>query len=362
MRVSGSLNTSRGGTAGTQRYQDGYGCRRYDCPNAYDTRRGSSLRVNMWTADADLMFEPLRIFPVGRALLLGFSPYAFGGVGYYAARSAGARDTGLTTVNYGLGVRHELVGWLGVAAEARFRRALKGDSTVLTFNRHNAQYRVGFTVSFGGRRAARKAPPVAVATPVPVPAPAPVVAPVAGTVAITPGASMAAVNAHVVPRVLDLADGYVGTPYLSGGASPTAGFDAAGFVQYVFGREGVELSRTVQQLARAGMTVSTRAGSLRPGDLLFFSNDGVTPDHVAIYAGRDRIVHATASAGAVRYDVLGEGARGAWFAAHLVAPRRVVDGDDAPRPRAPGRRRGAPRGRRVGPPRPGPAPAAGSAR
>ena len=154
--------------------------------------------------------------------------------------------------------------------------------------------------------------------------------PAASPTGIIPGVSMAAVSAHVVPRVLDLADGSVGAPYLSGGMTPTTGFDAAGFVQYVFGREGVMLPRTVGQLARSGMTVSTRAGNLRPGDLVFFSNDGTTPDHVAIYAGHDRIVHATASGGGVRYDVLGEGARGAWFASHLVVARRVVDGSEAP--------------------------------
>jgi cell wall-associated NlpC family hydrolase len=190
------------------------------------------------------------------------------------------------------------------------------------------------------------------------------VGPAAGTVGAgalipTPAASMASVSARVVPRVLDFADGAVGTPYVAGGASPS-GFDAAGFVQYAFGQQGVTLPRTVGELAGAGMTVPTPTADLRPGDLLFFSNDGTTPDHVAIYAGRDRIVHATASGGGVRYDVLGQGARGAWFSSHLVAVRRIVDGaedrvpasgDTAPRPAAPtGRGDQAPRPSGVGAP------------
>jgi cell wall-associated NlpC family hydrolase len=128
----------------------------------------------------------------------------------------------------------------------------------------------------------------------------------------------------LVAEVLDLAESYVGTPYLSGGTNPSIGFDAGGFVQYVFGKEGVSLPRTAHQIAELGEAVSTRVGLLRPGDLLFFGNDGESIDHVAIYVGHDRIVHATASGGGVRYDVLGEGARGEWFADHVVTARRIV--------------------------------------
>ena len=102
------------------------------------------------------------------------------------------------------------------------------------------------------------------------------------------------------------------------------GFDAAGFVQYVFAEEGVSLPRTAHAIAELGETISTRIGSLRPGDLLFFGNDGISIDHVAIYAGHDRIIHATASGGGVRYDVLGEGERGEWFTDHIVTARRIV--------------------------------------
>jgi hypothetical protein len=67
---------------------------------------------------------------------------------------------------------------------------------------------------------------------------------------------------------------------------------------------------------------------LRAGDLLFFSQNGDIVDHVAIYAGHDRILHSSSSGGGVRYDELGT-ARGRWFASRLVAARRVL-GDGAP--------------------------------
>ena len=125
-------------------------------------------------------------------------------------------------------------------------------------------------------------------------------------------------------RVLDIADGLVDTPFAAGGTTPRSGFDAAGFVRYVFEQQGVSLPREARDMASVGTDVSTSTGALRAGDLLFFANDGSNINHVAIYAGRDRIIHATASGNGVRYDTLGEGARGRWFADHLVSARRLT--------------------------------------
>jgi hypothetical protein len=54
-----------------------------------------------------------------------------------------------------------------------------------------------------------------------------------------------------------------------------------------------------------------------------FAEKGRPISHVAIYAGGNRIIHATSSGGAVRYDDLST-RRGQWFADHLVAARRVT--------------------------------------
>jgi cell wall-associated NlpC family hydrolase len=122
--------------------------------------------------------------------------------------------------------------------------------------------------------------------------------------------------------VLPTARRYVGTKYVYGGTSPTTGFDCSGFVQYVFAHHGVKLPRTSRQQVGAGRRVEPRVSSLRPGDLVFFAAHGSRISHVAIYAGSDRIIHATSSGGEVRYDDFST-SRGAWFASRIVAARRV---------------------------------------
>jgi cell wall-associated NlpC family hydrolase len=122
--------------------------------------------------------------------------------------------------------------------------------------------------------------------------------------------------------VIATADRYVGTRYVWGGTTPN-GFDCSGFVQYVFRRHGVQLPRTSRQQAGVGQAVVTALESLRPGDLMLFASNGSRIDHVAIYVGRNRIIHSSASGGGVAYDDL-TSSRGRWFANHHVASRRVL--------------------------------------
>jgi len=116
------------------------------------------------------------------------------------------------------------------------------------------------------------------------------------------------------------AEQYIGVPYVYGGTSPRSGFDCSGFVQYVYGQNGVDLPRTSRQMAGSGVAVSTRA--LAVGDLLLFQQGGRI-SHVAIYAGNGRFIHSSSSGHGVRYDNFDTN-RGRWFADHLVAARRVA--------------------------------------
>jgi cell wall-associated NlpC family hydrolase len=123
-------------------------------------------------------------------------------------------------------------------------------------------------------------------------------------------------------RVLPTAERYLGVPYRWGGTSPKTGFDCSGFVQYVFAKHGTRLPRTSREQASSGQRLRAVWSALRPGDLVLFAEPGRRISHVAIYAGRRRIIHATGSGRRVRYDAL-DTKRGKWYARHIVAARRV---------------------------------------
>ncbi|MGH7509521.1 MAG: C40 family peptidase [Gemmatimonadales bacterium] len=124
-------------------------------------------------------------------------------------------------------------------------------------------------------------------------------------------------------NVLATAERHLGARYRYGGETPGAGFDCSGFVQYVFGRRGVDLPRTSREQAYAGRGVTDQVASLQPGDLMLFASTGARVDHVAIYAGDNRIIHSSSGAGGVVYDDLSS-SRGKWFMARHVESRRVL--------------------------------------
>ena len=124
-------------------------------------------------------------------------------------------------------------------------------------------------------------------------------------------------------RVLPTAEHYLGVPYRWGGTSPKTGFDCSGFVQYVFAKHGTELPRTSREMASSGTRLPPDWSALKPGDLVMFAEPGERISHVAIYAGKRRIIHASSSGRRVRYDAL-DTKRGKWFARRIVAARRVL--------------------------------------
>jgi hypothetical protein len=320
LRVSGALNFNGGGSSSTssnagQFYRcDQFQCRSYRQPQATYYDPGMGFGVGGWSADADLLIAPLRELPIVKSLLLGFSPYAFVGIGGAGVSPSNAVDTSRATWSYGVGVHHDLLGWLGLTAEARNRRSLHSDSVIAIGNSREWEFRVGLSISFGGGDhhdvAVTSGPPEGIIVP--------------SERSELDGFDTAESAARITARVLDRAESFVDTPFRIGSTNPSIGFDAAGFVQYVFAQEGITLPRTSHEIAEMGQSIPTRIGSLQPGDLLFFGNDGWSIEHVAIYAGHNRIIHATASGGGVRYDTLGEGPRGEWFADHLVAARRII--------------------------------------
>jgi len=313
LRLSGAINLR----SDDEMQQVQTSCRgRFYC-DSYSYGDPFAPAVGAWSYDADLIFAPFRKISALRSLVLGFSPYAFVGIGRSAVLPTDGADTARTSVSYGLGAYRALFGRLGVSGEARYRRPVQGDSTLTVGTGREWEYRFGLSIRLG---ASTHHGPIVVEATVPIDTDA-----VAARRA-EEAAMLAESRARVSGRVLDAAEELIGTSYRHGGTSPSTGFDAAGFVQYLYGREGFDLPGTARGIAQTGESVPLREDALAPGDLLIFANDGVHVDHVAIYVGHDRIVHATESGGGVRFDVLGEGMRGRWFYDHLVTARRLFDG------------------------------------
>lgn len=118
--------------------------------------------------------------------------------------------------------------------------------------------------------------------------------------------------------VLFRALGLVGTPYRYGGNTPAGGFDCSGLVGFVFrDAAGLQLPRSSGEIAGLDAPQVPRA-RLAPGDLVFFGRRGGV-EHVGIYVGEGRFVHAPNRGGTVRIDPLdGDYWREAWLFAKRI--------------------------------------------
>jgi cell wall-associated NlpC family hydrolase len=113
---------------------------------------------------------------------------------------------------------------------------------------------------------------------------------------------------------------FVGKPYVYGSSNPDVGFDCSGLVQYVLAQSGVrKLPRTSAEMYDASSPINPE--DLTVGDLLFFdSGGGIHINHVGIYVGEGRFIHAPSSGGFVRLDRIDQD----YWRKALVAGRRVL--------------------------------------
>lgn len=81
-----------------------------------------------------------------------------------------------------------------------------------------------------------------------------------------------------------------GTPYRYGKASPEEGFDCSGFVKYVYKKQGINLPRTVKDMAMYLPQIPK--DDIISGDLVFFNTDEQSFSHVGIYINNDKFIHA----------------------------------------------------------------------
>lgn len=105
---------------------------------------------------------------------------------------------------------------------------------------------------------------------------------------------------------------WLGTPYSWAGgglAGPskgvgrganTVGFDCSGFLQYLWGKRGVQIPRVTYDQWKQG----TEPDQLEPGDAVFFHMGERGPEHVGMYIGNGRFIHAPKTGDVVKISEL----------------------------------------------------------
>jgi hypothetical protein len=114
-----------------------------------------------------------------------------------------------------------------------------------------------------------------------------------------------------------LAQQYLGTPYVWGGSSPKTGFDCSGFVQWLYGQQGISLPRTTYQQYGKGIPIPKT--ELKPGDIVFFEGSAKGPGHEGLYIGNGKFIESPHTGAKIRISSLA-GRR------DFVGARRVIPG------------------------------------
>ena len=106
------------------------------------------------------------------------------------------------------------------------------------------------------------------------------------------GPGSAVYDSAVRTAIVAYAKQFLGNPYVYGGTSLTNGADCSGFTMRIFEHFGVSIGRTSRDQASNGKQISL--SEIQPGDLLFYAS-GKTINHVALYIGDGKIIHASTS-------------------------------------------------------------------
>jgi cell wall-associated NlpC family hydrolase len=104
--------------------------------------------------------------------------------------------------------------------------------------------------------------------------------------ASVPETKPAASQSQVITYALSLQ----GVPYRYGKDSPEEGFDCSGFVKHVYQKQGIDLPRTVKDMALSLPQIPKN--DVLSGDLVFFNTNGNSFSHVGIYVNNNNFVHA----------------------------------------------------------------------
>ena len=118
--------------------------------------------------------------------------------------------------------------------------------------------------------------------------------------------------------VVSVAYSLVGYPYI-GGANGPYGFDCSGFVQYVYSRVGVGVSRSTWTQMYDGVGVSYE--NAQPGDIIVWGYYGGGATHSALYIGNGQMIHAANPSQGVIVSSVDNWLR--WSGTTILSVRRV---------------------------------------
>lgn len=112
------------------------------------------------------------------------------------------------------------------------------------------------------------------------------------------------------------AERFVGIPYRWGGNTVVDGMDCSGFVRAVYNLCGLSIPRTSRDQFKAGDPVAK--DDLKDGDLVFFGSSADKINHVGIYVGGGRFVHAPRRGEDIQVTAVDE----SYFEKRFVGARR----------------------------------------
>jgi len=112
------------------------------------------------------------------------------------------------------------------------------------------------------------------------------------------------------------AERFVGIPYRWGGENVVDGMDCSGFVRAVYNLCGLSIPRTSYDQFKAGDLVTKN--DLKDGDLVFFGSSAHDINHVGIYVGGGKFVHAPRRGEEIRVTAVNE----SYFEKRFVGARR----------------------------------------
>lgn len=120
----------------------------------------------------------------------------------------------------------------------------------------------------------------------------------------------------------------LGTPYSWGGGGPSGkgygfaqgsgiyGFDCSSLMQYIFAGFGVNIPRVTYDQYRIGAQVGWK--SLQAGDMVFFRPGSRGPEHVGLYIGGGKFLHAPKTGDVVKISNMSD------YASSFMGGRRVA--------------------------------------